>query len=52
MPASAPPGYLYARVRFSLNGALQSTGVAPDGEVEDYLLATFSSLDYGDAPAL
>lgn len=50
-PASAPPGFYHARFRFSRNGALRPVGLAPDGEVEDYLMATFPPLDYGDAPA-
>ncbi|PAP76693.1 GEVED domain-containing protein [Rubrivirga marina] len=50
-PPNASVGYYHARFRFSRNGALNATGVAPDGEVEDYLMATFPPLDYGDAPA-
>jgi hypothetical protein len=50
-PPGASVGYTHARFRFSRNGALNATGVAPDGEVEDYLLAIFPPLDYGDAPA-
>ncbi|WP_412070315.1 GEVED domain-containing protein [Rubrivirga sp. IMCC43871] len=50
-PATAPPGFYHARFRFSRNGALRPVGVAPDGEVEDYLMATFAPMDWGDAPA-
>ena len=38
VPASATLGYTFVRFRFSLNGDLDVTGLAPDGEVEDYLL--------------
>ncbi len=34
-PPNASVGYTHARFRFSRNGALNATGVAPDGEVED-----------------
>jgi len=49
-PPNASVGYTHARFRFSRNGALNATGMAPDGEVEDYLMAVFPPLDYGDAP--
>ncbi len=38
MPASAVPGETYARFRCSSSGGLLPTGVAADGEVEDYLV--------------
>ncbi len=40
VPLSARPGPTYARFRFSTQGAasLSYTGLAPDGEVEDYLV--------------
>ena len=38
VPASALPGETYARFRFSRSGGLDPTGLAPNGEVEDYLL--------------
>jgi hypothetical protein len=38
VPEDADLGYSYARFRFSRNGNLSFTGVAPGGEVEDYLL--------------
>jgi hypothetical protein len=34
--ATAGPGPTYARFRLSTNGGLPPTGLAPDGEVEDY----------------
>jgi hypothetical protein len=36
VPASAAPGPTFARFRFSSAGGLSYTGLAPDGEVEDY----------------
>ncbi len=39
----------FARFRISTAGSLPSTGVAADGEVEDYSVA-IRGLDFGDAP--
>ncbi|MDD5134164.1 MAG: GEVED domain-containing protein, partial [Phycisphaerae bacterium] len=36
VPATATPGTTYARFRFSSIGGLTPSGLAPDGEVEDY----------------
>lgn len=38
VPASATIGQTFVRFRFSSNGGLAPTGLAPDGEVEDYEL--------------
>ena len=40
MPASAPVGNTVARFRVCTDPALGYGGVAPNGEVEDYLIAT------------
>lgn len=40
VPAGAPMGPSFARFRGSSAGGLSATGLAPDGEVEDYLVAT------------
>ncbi len=40
VPASATMGTTYARFRLSMNGGLNPTGYAPDGEVEDYIIET------------
>jgi hypothetical protein len=50
VPAGALPGLTYARFRCSSAGGLGPTGLAPDGEVEDYLVGVTGS-DFGDAPA-
>ncbi len=39
VPASVEAGSLFARFRFSTVTGLSYTGTAPDGEVEDYLVA-------------
>ena len=39
IPANTPAGAVAARFRISTAGGLRSTGVALDGEVEDYLLS-------------
>jgi hypothetical protein len=56
VPADATPKVTFARVRLSRNGGLSPTGLAPDGEVEDYrvaiLPASARAYDYGDAPFL
>lgn len=38
IPANAMLGFTYARFRFSQNSVLDPDGLAPDGEVEDYLV--------------
>lgn len=50
VPASVRPGTTFARFRFSSAGGLGPTGLARDGEVEDYKVQIVG-LDYGDAPA-
>jgi uncharacterized repeat protein (TIGR01451 family) len=50
VPAGALPGLTYARFRCSSAGGLGPTGLAPNGEVEDYLVGVTGS-DFGDAPA-
>jgi hypothetical protein len=56
VPADATPKITFARIRLSKNGGLSPTGLAPDGEVEDYRVAILpagaSAYDYGDAPFL
>ncbi len=49
VPDTARIGYTYARFRISSAGNLQPTGLADDGEVEDYRIL-ISGIDYGDAP--
>ncbi len=49
VPDTARIGYTYARFRLSSAGNLQPTGLADDGEVEDYRVL-ISGIDYGDAP--
>lgn len=50
VPADAVPGLTYARFRCSTAGGLPPTGIAPDGEVEDYLVGIIGT-DLGDAPS-
>lgn len=50
VPAGATPGTTYARFRCSSAGNLGPTGIAADGEVEDYAIGIVG-FDYGDAPA-
>lgn len=55
VPASAIVGPTYARFRFSSTGGLAPTGIASDGEVEDYFVRVDpyqepDELDFGDAP--
>jgi hypothetical protein len=53
VPANAVPVASVARFRLSTAGGLGPTGLAADGEVEDYSITIYSSLpalDYGDAP--
>ena len=49
VPAFADPGLTYARFRFSTAGGLMPTGMAADGEVEDYAVIV-KAFDYGDLP--
>lgn len=53
VPGTAISGNTFARFRFTMAGALTYTGMAPDGEVEDYSIKiqpVQQSLDFGDAP--
>ncbi len=50
VPANVLPGTTFARFRFSSAGGLGPTGLAADGEVEDYQVEIVG-LDFGDAPA-
>ncbi len=54
VPANAAPGNTYARFRISNNGGLSYSGLAPEGEVEDYIVMIEEYIpqgyDYGDAP--
>jgi len=50
VPCTTAPGTVYARFRLSSIGGLAATGVAADGEVEDYA-ATVVGVDFGDLPA-
>ncbi|MFC1995020.1 GEVED domain-containing protein [Chloroflexota bacterium] len=49
VPLDAAPGLTYARFRLSTNGSLAPTGLAGDGEVEDYQIE-INGMDFGDAP--
>ena len=53
VPAGTPPGTTFARVRYSSTGTPNPTGMAQDGEVEDYevkiLPRDAEVYDYGDA---
>ena len=53
VPTNSAPGQSFARFRFNLNGGLTFTGIAYDGEVEDYMVwidEPFDEFDWGDAP--
>ena len=52
VPASAVTGMTFARFRFSSQTGIGFTGLATDGEVEDYHVEIEQSqqYDYGDAP--
>ena len=51
VPATAAAGGMMARFRFSTMGGLAPTGLATDGEVEDYEVQIEDAIyDYGDAP--
>lgn len=43
-------GATIARFRLSQDSSLQPTGLASDGEVEDYKVELLGKIDYGDAP--
>ncbi|GAF78847.1 unnamed protein product, partial [marine sediment metagenome] len=53
IPVTAPfdsvVGQTFARCRISSNGTGSPTGLAPDGEVEDYEVTIEEGLDFGDA---
>ena len=50
-PASATLGDTYARFRFSSDAVANATGVARDGEVEDYAVSILpTQREFGDAP--
>ncbi|OQY29945.1 MAG: hypothetical protein B6244_01415 [Candidatus Cloacimonetes bacterium 4572_55] len=57
LPAGAQPGVTFARVRltsYNPNGDLSPTGMAADGEVEDYQITIgvpVPTYDFGDAPS-
>jgi uncharacterized repeat protein (TIGR01451 family) len=50
VPPNAVAGDTYARFRCTTDGPMTVTGVASDGEVEDYLVELRPAADYGDAP--
>ena len=52
VPATAIAGTTFARFRFSTQQNLSYTGLATDGEVEDYQITIqpAEEMDYGDAP--
>ena len=50
-PETALSGLSFARFRINGAGGLAPTGIAADGEVEDYRFQVLSNLDWGDAPA-
>lgn len=50
VPSSAAVGTTFARFRYSRQILTTPTGIAPDGEVEDYLVRIERPLDFGDAP--
>jgi hypothetical protein len=51
IPAMASNGYSYARFRFGSQAGLSYTGLAENGEVEDYLIMLVRWTDFGDAPS-
>jgi|CXWL01.1.fsa_nt_gi uncharacterized repeat protein (TIGR01451 family) len=50
VPCNANPGTTYSRFRLSSAGINVPTGLASDGEIEDYAIE-LEALDLGDAPA-
>ncbi len=51
VPAGATPGTTFARFRLSSAGGLAPTGLAPDGEVEDYIVSILDGDAAGGAAA-
>ncbi len=55
LPCPVVAGTSFVRFRISSNGGLAPTGLAADGEVEDYIVTlpgvVPNNLDFGDAPA-
>lgn len=49
-PSNAPPGKVFFRFRASRQGGLKPDGLAPDGEVEDYVAEIEGAFDFSDAP--
>ncbi len=49
VPANARPGFTYSRFRCASVPVAGPTGMAPDGEVEDFPVAIVG-MDFGDAP--
>ncbi len=49
VPVGAIPGFTYSRFRCASAPVAGPTGMAPDGEVEDYRVAIVG-MDFGDAP--
>jgi hypothetical protein len=50
VPVGAAQGATYARLRCTTDGAVEPTGEASDGEVEDYRVVIGPPVDFGDAP--
>ena len=50
VPMWASNAQSFARFRFSAQGGLAVTGLAANGEVEDYAIRFTRNIDYGDAP--
>ena len=50
VPAGAKIGVTFARFRISTTGDLAFTGLAQNGEVEDYIVGISEPMDFGDAP--
>ena len=44
VPETAAPGVTFVRFRFSIEGDLEPSGIAPNGEVEDYMLRIFDGI--------
>ena len=52
VPAAAVPGQTYARFRVSTAGGLLPTGLAPNGEVEDYMITIDPKVKWLQRPDL
>ncbi len=50
VPETATPGITVSRFRFDTFGSLTATGLASNGEVEDYQIEILAQADFGDAP--